>query len=45
MADKIEAQSDAVLVQAQKDLPGIAIPGVLAAEISKRAKAFREKFK
>jgi len=45
MADKLEEKADAFLTQEEKTHDHLAIPGVLANEITKRVKAFREKFK
>ncbi len=44
MADNLEEKADVFLAKEEKTHDHLAIPGVLASEIAKRIKAFREKF-
>jgi serine/threonine-protein kinase HipA len=45
MAERVEVKAGATLAAAEKEHPSLELPGALAVEISKRARALREKLK
>jgi hypothetical protein len=45
MADRLEKETDTFLAREAKDHDRLAMPGVLAKEITKRVKSFRQKFR